>query len=160
MPPAAQAEAWLARQGVAQPAVLLAASGGRPTQALEQVARGIDAAIWLALPRRVAAGEATALQGWALPVAVDALQKICHDEASLASGAEPRYFPRERLKGDADLAALLRWSRELTRVAAEVDHPWGADLAIESLVGQGREALKTPRSRGRPGGALSLNSAG
>ncbi|HEV7577186.1 MAG TPA: DNA polymerase III subunit delta' [Caldimonas sp.] len=159
VPPTRDAEAWLARQGVGQPAVLLAASGGQPQEALELSARGIDGAAWLALPRRVAAGDATALQGWPLPAAVDALQKICHDTASLVCGASPRYFPRERLHGDADIGALLGWSRELARVAEEVDHPWGVDLAIESLVGQGREALKTPRSRGRHGEGLSLNSA-
>lgn len=160
VPPARDAEAWLTRQGVSQPGVLLAASGGQPQEALELAERGIDAKFWLALPQRIAAGDATALQGWSLPSAVDALQKICHDTASLACGGAPRYVPRDRLNGDADLGALLRWSRDLARVAAEVDHPWGVDLAIESLVGQGREALKTPRSRGRSGEGLSLNSTG
>lgn len=160
VPPMQDAEAWLARQGIAQPGVLLAASGGRPQDALELAERSVDAAVWLALPRRIAAGDATALQGWGLPLAVDALQKICHDAAALACGGASRYFPRERLAGDADLVALLRWSRELARVATEVEHPWGVDLAIESLVGQGREALKTPRSRDRRGEGLSLNSTG
>jgi len=40
----------------------------------------------------------------------------------------------------------------------DAEHLWTVDLAIESLVEQGREALKTPRSQPRPGGALSLNS--
>ena len=160
VPPAREAEAWLASRGVALPAVLLAASGGLPKEALDDAARGVDAAAWLALPRRVAAGDATSLHGWGLPAAVDALQKICHDSAALACGAAPRYFPSERLVRGADIGALLRWSRELARVAAEADHPWSADLAIESLVGQGREALKTPRSRDRREGGMSLNSAG
>jgi len=160
VPPAADAEAWLARGGVARPEVLLAASGGQPQQALDLAERGIDAAAWLALPRRIAAGDATALQGWGLPGAIDALQKICHDAAAMACGGVPRYFPRERVGSDADLDALLRWSRELARVAAEAEHPWSVDLAIESLVGQGREALKTPRSRARPREGMSLNSTG
>ena len=160
VPPAREAEAWLASRGVAQPAVLLAASGGLPQEALDGAARGVDAAAWLALPRRVAAGDATALHGWGLPAAIDALQKICHDSAALACGAAPRYFPSDRLESGADIGALLRWSRELGRVAAEADHPWSADLAIESLVGQGREALKTPRSRSRRPEGMSLNSAG
>lgn len=159
VPPVRDAEAWLASKGVAQPAVLLAACGGLPQEALEHAARGVDAAAWLALPRRVAAGDATALHGWSLPAAIDALQKICHDAAALACDAAPRYFPSERLERGAEIGALLRWSRELGRVAAEADHPWGVDLAIESLVGQGREALKTPRSPGRREGGLSLNSA-
>jgi DNA polymerase-3 subunit delta' len=158
MPPTADAEAWLVDHGIAQPRVLLAASGGQPQEALELAERGIDAAAWLALPRRIAAGDATAMQGWGLPTAVDALQKVCHDTAALACGGASRYFPAERLVGEADLGALLRWSRELARVAAEVEHPWSVDLAIESLVEQGREALKTPRSRGHPREGLSLNS--
>ena len=160
VPPAADAEAWLAQGGVARPEVLLAASGGQPQQALDLAERGIDAAAWLALPRRIAAGDATALQGWGLAAAIDALQKMCHDAAAMACGGAPRYFPRERVVGDADLDALLRWSRELARVAAEAEHPWSVDLAIESLVGQGREALKTPRSRARPREGMSLNSTG
>jgi len=160
VPPAADAEAWLAREGIAQPGVLLAASGGQPQHALDLAERGIDAAAWLALPRRIAAGDATALQGWSLVASVDALQKICHDAAALACGGAPRYFPKERVVSEANLDALLRWSRELTRVAAEAEHPWSADLAIESLVGQGQEALKTPRSRDRPREGLSLNSTG
>ncbi|MEO5845186.1 MAG: DNA polymerase III subunit delta' [Caldimonas sp.] len=158
VPPAGDAEAWLARHGVVQPGVLLAASGGQPQEALDLAGRGVGVAAWLALPRQIAAGDSTALHGWGLPSAVDALQKICHDAASVACGASPRYFPRDRLDGGADLDALLRWSRELTRVAEEVEHPWNADLAIESLVGQGREALQTPRSRARRGEGLSLNS--
>ena len=158
IPPARDAEAWLARHGVAQPGVMLAACGGQPQEALDLAERGVDAAAWLQLPRRIAAGDATALQGWSLPAAVDALQKICHDVASLVCGGASRYFPRERLSGEADLEALLGWSRQLARVAAEAEHPWSVDLAIESLVGQGREALKTPRSRGRRREGLSLNS--
>jgi DNA polymerase-3 subunit delta' len=160
VPPTADAEAWLAGRGVTQPGVLLAASGGQPQQALDLAERGVDAVAWLALPRRIAAGDATSLKGWALPTAVDALQKICHDAAALACGGTPRYFPPERVVRDANLDALLRWSRELARVAAEAEHPWSVDLAIESLVGQGREALKTPRSRGGRQEALSLNSTG
>jgi len=86
------------------------------------------------------------------------LQKLCHDATSLACGAEPRFFPRTSLGAAGDLAALLRWSRELKRVAGDVEHPWSADLAVESLVEQSREALKTPRSGGLQGQGLSLNS--
>jgi DNA polymerase III subunit delta' len=158
IPPRPAAEAWLAEQGVAEPAVLLAASGGQPQDAAERAAGGLDAAAWLALPRRIAHGDASALQGWPLPLAVEMLQKVCHDALCLASGGEPRYFPRDRLVADASLARLLRWSRELARVATEAEHPWAVDLAIESLVEQGREALKTPRSQHRQERGLSLHS--
>lgn len=153
-----QAIAWLEAQGLGRPEVLLAASGGRPQEALRLAARGVDAAAWLALPARVSAGDAGALHGWPLPAAVEALQKLCHDALSVACGAEPRYFPGGQLPKEAAIEPLLSWSRELARVAAEVEHPWGVDLTVESLVGQGREALKTPRSRGRRAETLSLNS--
>jgi DNA polymerase-3 subunit delta' len=110
------------------------------------------------LPRRVALGDASALQGWPLPLAVVALQKVCHDALCLACGGAPRFFPPDRVVADASLAALLHWSRELARVATEAEHPWVVDLAIESLVEQGREALKTPRSQHREARGLSLHS--
>jgi DNA polymerase-3 subunit delta' len=158
VPPARLAEAWLAAQDVQQPAVLLAASGGQPQEALERAAQGLDAETWLALPGRIARGDASALQGWPLPLAVETLQKVCHDALCLACGGAPRYFPSDRVAPGAEPLALLRWSRELARVALEAEHPWSADLAIESLVEQGRQALKTPRSERREGKALSLNS--
>ena len=157
VPEAAAATAWLEQQGVADAAVLLAASGGHPHDAAELASRGVDAAIWLALPRKVAQGDAAPLLGWPLPLAVDALQKVCHDALCVACGGAPRYFPRERVVAGA-FEAMLRWSRELARVATEAEHPWSVDLAIESLVGQGREALKTSRSRDREGRGLSIHS--
>jgi DNA polymerase-3 subunit delta' len=158
VPPRAEAEAWLAARGVDAPGVLLAGSGGRPQEALDWAANGVDAAAWRALPGRIARGDAAAVRGWPLARLVDALQKICHDAMSLACGAEPRYFPRASIGGGAELAALLDWWRELARLARDVEHPWSADLALESLVEQSREALKTPRSPGREGQGLSVNS--
>jgi DNA polymerase-3 subunit delta' len=160
VPPAAVAEAWLAKQGVAEPAVLLAASGGQPQESLARAARGLDAEAWLALPGRVVRGDAAALQGWPLPLAVEALQKICHDALCVACGGAPRYFPPDCIPPGAEVHALLRWSRELARVAQEAEHPWSIDLAVESLVEQGRQALKTTRSAHRDGRPMSLNSSG
>ena len=153
------AERWLAGQGVEAPAVVLAASGGQPQQALAWLERAVDAAAWRSLPGRIARGESASLHGWPLGLVVETLQKICHDAAALTCGAAPRFFPRESLRSDGDIAALLAWSRALSRLAEEVDHPWAADLAVESLVEQGREALKTPRSPPREGRGMSLNSA-
>lgn len=147
LPERSAAVAWLARQGIADPEVMLAACGGQPQDAAARVEQGVDAAAWRALPRRVAAGDASALRGWPLPWVVDALQKLCHDALSIAVGAEPRYFPASALPvRAADIDALLRYSRDLGRFARDAEHPWMADLSIESLVAQGREALQTPRS--------------
>ena len=94
-----------------------------------------------------------------LPLVIEILQKVCHDTAALTCGGAPRFFPRESLVAGAELAELLRWSRELSRVAAEAEHPWIVDLGVESLVEQGRQALKTARSGQRPARTVSLNSS-
>jgi DNA polymerase-3 subunit delta' len=158
VPPQQQAVAWLAGQGVAEPAVLLAACGGQVQEVLGLGALGIDAAAWRALPVRVARGEAGALGAWPLPLVVEALQKVCHDAASISCGAAPRYFPQGSVAAGASLPALLHWAGELKRVARHADHPWSVDLSVESLVAQGREALKTARSAQRGARGLSLNS--
>jgi DNA polymerase-3 subunit delta' len=138
--------------------VLLDGSGGRPQEALAWAESGVDADAWRALPGRIARGDASALRGWSLARIVDALQKLCHDTSALVCGGEPRYFPRASLSPGAGIAALLAWNRELTRLAVDVEHPWSVELALESLVEQSREALKTPRSGGRERRGLSLNS--
>lgn len=153
------ATAWLEAHGVDAPGALLVGCGGRPQDALEWAARGLDAAAWRGLPGRVAEGDAAALRGWPLSAVVDALQRICHDALAVSHGAAARFFPAGALAPVADPSALLRWSRELTRVAEWVEHPVSLDLAVEALVGQGREALKTARSPRRGSRAASLNSA-
>jgi DNA polymerase-3 subunit delta' len=149
LPAEAEAVTWLAARGVDHAEVLLAACGGQPQEALARATFGIDAAAWRALPRRVADGDASALRGWPLPWVVDALQKLCHDAALASQGAPPRYFPAASLPGASDLPPLLRYARELGRFAEHAEHPWIADLSVESLVAQGREALQTPRSSRR-----------
>lgn len=149
VPPRQDAERWLAGEGVDEPGVLLDACGGQPEEAIAWRGFGIDAAACRALPGRVARGDATALQGLPLTVVVDILQKVCHDAAALACDAPPRYFPGAGVAAGARLVDLLRWAAELRRVAAEAEHPWSVDLSVESLVQQGREALKTARTSPR-----------
>ena len=88
----------------------------------------------------------------------DADPAAVHDALCVACGGTPRYFPSDRIAAGAAPLALLRWSRELAQVALEAEHPWSVDLAIESLVEQGREALKTPRSERREDRPQSLHS--
>lgn len=158
LPPLDEAIAWLQAQGVADPQVLLAGCGGQAQDALVLAQLGVDAAAWRALPGRVAAGDLAGLRGWPLALVVDALQKLCHDAACIASGADPRYFPIASLPRHAELAALVRWAGELRRMARHAEHPWNADLSVESLVEQGREALQTPRSAQRGARVESLHS--
>jgi len=140
-PPAAQAAAWLAAQGVAEPEVLLAACSGRPLDALALAQAGIDAAAWSALPQAVAQGQAAGLAGWPVPQVVDAMQKLCHDAMARAGGAPATYFPTARVPAGAAWPALAAWSRELARVARHEEHPWQEALMIDALVTQGRTAL-------------------
>jgi len=157
LPAKDEAIEWLSAQGVASPEILLAACGGQPQDALERASFGIDAATWRALPANVMAGNAGALRGWPLPWVIDALQKLCHDVACAASGAEGRYFPAASLPRPPHLAPLLQWARALAGAARHAEHPWIVDLGIEALVEQAREALQTPRlvRPGTRGGSLN-----
>ncbi|MEO6031480.1 MAG: DNA polymerase III subunit delta' [Burkholderiaceae bacterium] len=144
LPPTALAVAWLAEQHVKEPAVMLAATGGQPQEALAWSEQGIDAHLWERLPRLVTRGEASAFAAWPLARVIDALQKLCHDSACVALGAAPRYFPTGAIKSDAKLDALLRWMGELNRSARHAEHPWHAALMLEALVQRGRRALDPP----------------
>jgi DNA polymerase-3 subunit delta' len=144
LPPPAVAVAWLEAQGVGEPAVLLAACGGQPLQALQWAEEGVEARFWRQLPALLARGEAGPLAAWPLPRLVEALQKVCHDAFCAAAGAPLRYFPAASLSGGADLARLADWSRELGRIARHAEHPWSAGLMVESLVESARIALAPP----------------
>ena len=158
LPPAVEAIAWLEAQGVDDPAVMLAAAGGQPQEALVWSQQGIDAASWSRLPALVAQGATQPLTAWPLPRAVDALQKLCHDVACRSVGAAPRYFPAASLKGVAETSALVEWMRELDRIARRVDHPWNAALVVESLVQQGQRALAGTAGTVSPRRGLSVHS--
>lgn len=151
LPPVEQAAEWLRQQGVADPAVLLAATGGQPQLALEWQQQGVDAALWSRLPALVRQGEAAALATWPLPRVIDALQKLCHDAACVAVGAPPRYFAVSSIAPGARAAALAAWARELGRVARHDEHAWNAGLLIESLVQQGQRALGAARPSAKQG---------
>lgn len=158
LPPIAAATAWLQGQGVNDAAVMLAATGGQPQEALAWSTQGIDAALWTRLPAMVAQGLPQALMAWPLPRAVDALQKLCHDAACVASGTAPRYFPAGSIGAGAGLAALTAWMAELRRIARHAEHPWNAGLVIESLVQQGQTALARVGKSVPPKQGISVHS--
>ncbi len=148
------AQAWLAAQGVVEPAVLLSAAGGRPLDALALQRAGVDAARWSALPRALRQGDAAVLAGWSVPQAVDALQKLCHDALARAQGAPPRYFPLAAVPADASPAALAAWAKDLQGLARHADHPWHEPLLTERLAHGARAAL-AGRSHGAAGPAAT-----
>jgi DNA polymerase-3 subunit delta' len=128
--------------------VLLAATGGRPSDTLAWAQQGeTDEAArhWQALPKAMVRGDVSALSDWTPKLAVDALQKICHDMQALAVGAEPRFFAIEALPpasaGVSSLWSLGTWAKELANTARKVEHPYNPGLMLEALVSRASEAL-------------------
>lgn len=146
LPATEAAAAWLAMKQVDQPALLLAAAGGAPYDVLDRLALGVDAACWQRLPREVLAGQSSTLAGWPLPLAIDALQKLCHDALALAVGAAPRYFPASSVPTGTEPARLTACAGELRAAARRAEHPWNAGLAVEALVQSVRYAMQGPAS--------------
>lgn len=154
-PPAADATSK--KPSRAQPAadpaalrVLLRAAGGRPADALAwaQSSSPTDTARqWQALPQAMARGDAQALADFSPSVAVESLQKLCHDLLALRTGAEPRFFELDNLAmfpkaaSSAALFALTQWSRELTATTRTVEHPYNPGLMLEALASRAQQAL-------------------
>ncbi|RTL20610.1 MAG: DNA polymerase III subunit delta' [Burkholderiales bacterium] len=141
LPAADAALAWLASQGVKDAAGLLAATGGRPQQALAWFEAGLTDAAWQALPKRVARGEVAALSDWPPPRVIDALQRLCHDLLRRGHGQPGQFFDPAGLPQPRRVAPLLAWEAELRRAARHADHPLNAGLWIEALVAQGQAAM-------------------
>lgn len=146
-PPAAAADAWLAAQGVAEPAVLLAACAGRPLDALALHNAGLRAEQWRKLPQALARGQGAAVQGWPLPQLLDLLMKLCHDAMAVAGGAAPRYFEAGAVPQGASMARLRAWSLELQRVARHAAHPWNEAVLADALVAAAARALRPAAAR-------------
>ena len=158
LPPQEQAIEWLAHHGVANPDVMLRATGGQPQEALAWVRQGIDATQWARIPELVGQGASSMFTAWPVPRVVDALQKLCHDAACVAAGAAPRYFPAATVPAGADGAALSAWMRELGRVSRHAEHPWNVGLMIESLIQQGQRALVGAGRKGPSVPGVSVHS--
>lgn len=141
LPDPAAATRWLGEQSVLQPEVMLAATGGQPQDSLEWAREGIDATLWIALPKQLARGEVGTLASWPLPRVIDMLQKLCHDAMRVAVGGAPRYFPASCLPNMPSLESLTPWSRKLGQIARQAEHPWNPGLLVESLTQEAHTAL-------------------
>lgn len=151
LPPPQAAIEWLQAGRVNQPEVLLAAAGGAPLDALERLAVGVTAEAWLRLPREVRAGQSATLAAWPLPVAIDALQKLCHDALLAAVGTAPRYFVAQGVPAAGDVARLTAFGAVLRAEMRHAEHPWNAALGVEALVQQLRRAMQpTPTATTLP----------
>ena len=98
-------------------------------------------AIWQALPKRLARGEAAAVADWAPARVIDALQRLCHDLVRRAHGQVGQFFAAASLPAVKRAGPLLSWESELRRAARHADHPLNANLWIEALVAQARSAI-------------------
>ena len=140
---------WLATQDIAatEAVELLRAAGGRPEDAAQLAAAGRSGQAWSLLPKAVARGDVTAVNGFTPAEVVDALQKICHDLLATAVGASPRFFAPSELPAPAAVGVLSAWGRDLAHSAMTVEHPFNAALMLEALVSQAHNALNS----GQPG---------
>ena len=162
-PDAATARTWL--QSVALPVLpacqeapgLLAASAGRPLDALRWAAEGFSAKAWQALPQALPQGQSDVLSGWPVRRMVDACLKLAHDAALSSQGVEPHFFAAAAMPPPAPLPAILAWQTDLLRLAKDVDHPWFEPLAADALAqgaaavwqdGVSKRAMKTAKAQG------------
>ncbi len=138
------ARRWLGEQGAEDAEVLLRAVDGHPLDATAQVALGLTAARWNALPGAVRERRAVYFADWPLPRVVDGLLKFVHDTLSLSVGGVPRYFDAAALRRSPDLPGLLAWKAELTRIARQSEHPWSEPLLVEALLCSARGLAPAP----------------
>lgn len=152
MPDAPQAREWLAQQGTPDAELCLALAGGAPLEAMRYADRDYLAARkdflsalsdparldWLKLAEQGAKQD--------LANQVDWLQKWIHDVASVRLSGAIRYNPDftrplQELGARVNLTALLRFARELTGVRRHVKHPLNAQLLLESVYSNYKQAL-------------------
>ena len=143
-PDAAQSLAWLATQGMdsAVAEALLRSAGGRPEDAVHQNNGGLSPAWWAALPKAMQQGDASHLSELTPAMAIDALQKLCHDLVLRSSGAQPRFFMASQLPAcKASVATLTDWFKRLMQSARTAEHPYNAGLMLEALANDAQQAL-------------------
>jgi DNA polymerase-3 subunit delta' len=138
--------AWLAEQGVKNPAHALAQTGFAPLQALNWAESGEGAeerGILLAAIRYPAKMDALALadslQRSAPVHVIHCLQQWCHDLASAKLAGAVRYFPEQtaeiiKLANGVSSVALMRFQKELLEARRSAFHPLNPKLLLESLL--------------------------
>jgi len=133
------AQAWLAAQGVKDPARWLAFAGGAPRRALE-IAGGDKAEAIAALLRAIEAGDLEAASAVpdreTLELLAEVLQKLALDRAFGALAGRPRFLPELKSKGGAQPAQWLAFARAMGRNRLLARHPLNPRLfAAEMLSG-------------------------
>jgi DNA polymerase-3 subunit delta' len=152
LPEPQAARAWVAAQGSPDADLCLAVAGGAPLEALRYAdgdylaaRKAFLAALsdptrldWLKLAEQGARQD--------LPNQVDWLQKWVHDLMGIRLAGVVRYNPDftralQELGARVNLAALLGFSRELTGLKRHVRHPLNAQLLLESVFSNYKQAL-------------------
>lgn len=136
IPDAATASAWLAQQGVRDPARWLAFAGGAPRRALEYAAGEQGAAVEHML-RALAAGEAAALGAVKdredLELLAEILQKLALDRAFAALAGRAKYSSLPP-GGPGDPGAWLAYARAMGRNRQLARHPLNPQLFASELL--------------------------
>lgn len=145
-PERAEAETWLAAQGVPDAAERLAYVGGAPLLAL-RMEEGTEKRL-TDLHKELARGSrmdpfftASLCAKEGIPYTVEAMQKWVHDLVSVHLVGEVRYHAQQRVSLQAlakgvDLPRLLDFQRLLDEVRRMAQHPLNAELQVESLMTQ------------------------
>jgi DNA polymerase-3 subunit delta' len=144
VPDPAAARAWLAAQGVDDPAGLLAQAGGAPLAALalasddHRALRDFTLAQLAAGPNCDAFACGENLQKLPVPLVLGWLQRWLYDLLAQRTAGRPRYFPGAanalaRCAQSADPAGLARYTKTVTRQRAVENHPLNARLVFEEL---------------------------
>ncbi len=146
-PEHAEAVVWLREQELSDEDAntLLQAAGGRPEDALALSREGLRAAQWRQLPAAARSGQVQAFGKFTPTLAIDVLQKICHDAMAIKSGAAPRFFASSDFPGAEQLPSwfnLSRWSKALIQDRRSCEHPYNPGLFLEDLLAQAAKALQ------------------
>ncbi len=142
-PPAAQAQAWLAREGVARPDLFLALAAGAPLEALRLSQQ--DGGQRAELLRRLAdpAQSLVQLSEFVARLPVEEwlgwLQRWAYDLLARKLAGAPHYHLdagelTDRIAARADLHDLLAWEHQLRDAKRLAHHPLNPRLFAESLL--------------------------
>jgi len=143
LPAAAQAEAWLALQGIEEARLFLALAGGAPLEAKRLATQ--DAGLRAALLRLLSSPEVSLTQlseqaiKMSAPEWIGWLQRWAHDLVEQKLVGRPRYHldfseALGRMAQQADLYDLLSWEHQLREARRLAHHPLNARLFAESLL--------------------------
>ncbi len=145
-PAPSESLAWLAAQLPESPSHTLegalAATGGRPLDALQWLAAGAESS-WARVPLAMQKGQVQAVAGWAPALLLDALHKLCHDLWASKLGVAPRFFAAQDLPKAPPARALAAWSEQLKSLSRTIDHTWKAELLLEDMVAQAKLCINS-----------------